>query len=84
MPNNSRVHYNLGLLLQSMNQLLQAEKYLLHALEVEPDNLDFLYAVTTYYLNTEQPLKAKPFAEKIISAYPEYTIGHELLDAIEK
>ena len=84
MPNNSRVHYNLGLLLQSMNQLLPAEKYLLHALEVEPDNLDFLYAVTTYYLNTEQPLKAKPFAEKIISAYPEYTIGHELLDAIEK
>ncbi|MCD6584900.1 MAG: tetratricopeptide repeat protein [Desulfobacteraceae bacterium] len=84
LPNNARVHYNLGLLLQSINQQSEAEKYFLYALKIEPDNLDSLYAMTTYYLNTEQPFKAKPFAEKIISAYPEYAMGHELIEVINK
>ena len=35
MQENGRVHYNLGLLFQSMNQLFQAENYLLHALTDE-------------------------------------------------
>ena len=84
MPDNARVQYNLGLLLQSINQFSRAEHYLLHALEIDPDNLDFLYAVATYYLNTGQPLKAKPFALQIESLYPQYAIGHELVEMINK
>ena len=50
MPKRARIHYNLGLLRQHLKQDSDAEASLLKAQELEPDNLDYLYALADFYL----------------------------------
>jgi len=91
MPNNARVHYNLGLLLQSRRQLPEAETYLLHALNIEPDNMDYLpdnmdylYAVADHYLKRNMPSKAHLIAKQMILRHPDERLGHDLLEFINR
>ena len=84
MPERARIHYNLGLLLQKRNQFSDAEKYLLHALKVEPDNMDFLYAMADHYLKRNIPEKAKLIAKQMISKHPNERMGHDLLIFIDR
>ncbi len=84
MPGRARVHYNLGLLLQSLSQMPEAEVYLLQALNIEPDNMDYLYALTIYYINRQMPLRARSFAEKMAETNPQLSVGKELLDVINQ
>ena len=84
MPERARIQYNLGLLLQSQNQLAEAETCLLLAFKIEPDNMDYLYALAIHYINRQMPLKAKSFAEKMVEINPQLPIGNELLNAINQ
>jgi tetratricopeptide (TPR) repeat protein len=79
MPNHARVHYNLGLLLQSQGQLPEAEIYLLQALKLEPDNMDYLYALASHYLKRNWPVKAEAIARKMIECQPDQRLGQDLL-----
>ncbi|NIU09117.1 MAG: tetratricopeptide repeat protein, partial [Phycisphaerae bacterium] len=54
LPNRARVHYNLGLLLDYLRKDLEAEVALLRALEIDPDNMDYLYAIAQFYLKRER------------------------------
>jgi tetratricopeptide (TPR) repeat protein len=84
MPEHARVHYNLGLLLQYLRQDAEAEAALLKALELDMDNLDYLYALADHYLKRGQLQKAQGIAEQMIAKYPDQRIGHELLKIIER
>jgi tetratricopeptide (TPR) repeat protein len=84
MPNRARIHYNLGLLLQFLKRDADAEAALIKALEIDSDNLDYLYALADFYLKKGRILKAKDIAEQIVAKYPTQRAGHDMLKLIEK
>ena len=83
LPQRSRVHYNLGLLLQQLKRDAEAEKAMLTALELEPDNLDYLYALADYYLKRQKYSKARQIAEQMASKHPNNSIGRDILKFID-
>jgi tetratricopeptide (TPR) repeat protein len=84
LPDRSRVHYNLGLLLDYLGRDLQAEYALQRAVQLEPDNLEYLNAIAQYYLKRKMYQQAKRIAEQIISRHPTNRLGPQLLDIISK
>ena len=84
MPARARIHYNLGLLLQHLKKDSDAEVSLLKAKELEPDNLDYLYALADFYLKRNKLQQARSIAEKMIAKHPNQRIGHDILNLIQK
>jgi predicted CXXCH cytochrome family protein len=84
MPDAPRVHYNLGLLLQQLGEMTEAEAALRKAVELESQNLDFLYVLTDHYAKRGMPAEALAVAERMIAAHPENPVGHELKAIIER
>jgi Flp pilus assembly protein TadD len=82
LPQRSRVHYNLGLLLQQLRRDAEAEAALRTALEIEPDNLDYLYALADYYLKRQKFNQARLVAEQMILKHPNNSIGRDILNFI--
>jgi len=81
MPDRARVQYNYGLLLQVLKRDREAEDALKKALSLEPQDLDFLYALADFYIKRASFSLAEQVAEKMIAAHPSQRIGHELLEA---
>jgi tetratricopeptide (TPR) repeat protein len=84
MPNRARIHYNLGKLHDFLGKDQEAEAALLRAVKLDPDSLDYLYALAEFYLKKGSMRKAKDIAEQIISKHPNQRVGHDLLKFIEK
>jgi tetratricopeptide (TPR) repeat protein len=84
MPEHARVYYNLGLLLQYLKRDAEAEDALSTALKIEPDSMDYLYALADFYLKRGKFQKAKSIAVQMVAKYPDKRIGQELLGIIEK
>ena len=84
MPERARVRYNLGLLLQHMKRDMEAEAALLGALEIEPENLDYLYALADHYLKRGKLLQARDIAEQMIAKHPDNPVGRDILNYINK
>ena len=61
-----------------------AEAALIKALELESDNLDYLYALADFYLKKARFQQAKNVAEQIVAKHPTQRIGHDMLNLIEK
>jgi len=71
MPAESRIYYNLGLLLQSNRQYAEAETALRKALELQAENPDYLYALVIFYQARQQPQLAKTYIQRLQTLYPE-------------
>jgi len=84
MPGRARVRYNLGLLLQQLKRDMEAEAALLGALEIEPDNQDYLYAAADYYLKRGMLRKARNIAEQMVEKHPGNPMGRNILDYINR
>jgi tetratricopeptide (TPR) repeat protein len=84
LPDRSRVQYNLALLLQHLKRDTEAEAALLTALEIEPDNLDYLYALADHYLKRQKLVDARRIAEQMIAKHPDKSIGYEILNFVGK
>ena len=84
MPERSRVQYNLGLLLQYLKKDTEAEGALLKALKIEPDNMDYLYALCDFYFKRGKLQKAKNIAKQMVAKHPDKSIAKELLGIIER
>ncbi|TET47996.1 MAG: tetratricopeptide repeat protein [Dehalococcoidia bacterium] len=84
LPDHARVHYNLGLLLRYLNRPPEAEAALRRALELEPGNMDYLYALADYYIKEGRFQEAKAIAEQMIAKHPSKKIGRDLLDFINR
>jgi predicted CXXCH cytochrome family protein len=82
MPEHARVHYNLGLLLQHLKRDEKAEQALLKALEIDPNSMEYLYALADFYLKRAKFEKAKDMAQQMIVKHPNEPIGQELLGII--
>jgi len=82
MPKHARVHYNLGLLCQYLKRDEKAEQALLKALEIDPNSMEYLYALADFYLKREQFQKAKNMAQQMVMKHPNEPIGQELLGII--
>ena len=57
---------------------------LLKAQELEPDNLDYLYALADFHLKRRNLKKAKSIAKEMVARHPNQRIGHDILGLIEK
>ncbi len=84
MPDRARIHYNLGLLLQHLKRDSEAEAELSKAAILEQDNIDYLYALTEYYLKRGKFKEAKPIAEQMVARHPAMKVGHNLLSIINR
>lgn len=84
LPKRARVHYNLGLLLQYLRKDNAAEAALLTANEIEPDSLDYLYALADFYIKRSRFQEAKSIAEQMVAKHPTQNVGHDLLKFINR
>jgi Tfp pilus assembly protein PilF len=82
LGNRPRIWYNLGLLQASLGQDNGAEAALHRALELEPENPDYLFALADFYLKRNRPRRAKIYAELLLEKYPQNPIGYELMQVI--
>ncbi|MCP5061135.1 MAG: tetratricopeptide repeat protein, partial [Ignavibacteriae bacterium] len=58
MHERARINYNTGLMLQYLGKNDEAEKELLKAMQKEPNNFDFLYALADHYVKKKKYYKA--------------------------
>ena len=83
LPGRARIRYNLALLQQQLGKDPAAEQSFRLALALEPDNLEFLYALADFYLKRQRWREARIVAEKMVAAHPEQPIGHRILEALQ-
>jgi tetratricopeptide (TPR) repeat protein len=81
MPEQTRILYNLGLLENALGNTAAAEGYLLKALGREPDNYDYLYALSTFYLEHGEKAKAMIYARQLAQKFPDDRAARQLVDA---
>ncbi|MHC4141412.1 MAG: tetratricopeptide repeat protein [Planctomycetota bacterium] len=84
MPDQARVFYNLGLVLQHLGRNADAEASLMQTVQLEPANLDFLYALADHYMKTGELRKALVVAERMITIAPENRLGHDIRAYVER
>jgi pentatricopeptide repeat protein len=83
LPDRPRIHYNRGLLLALMGRDEDAETALRTALRLEPESVDYLYALIDFYARRNRPDEALQLARRMIEAHPGNRLGYELRDAIQ-
>ncbi len=84
MPARSRAHYNYGLALQSLGRQAEAEAALLNALNVEPRNYDYLYALADHYVKRQQWREALAMADRMVEAQPDSRLGPDIRTLAER
>lgn len=84
MPQHARAHYNLGLLQQQLGRDSLAEISLMRAVKIEPDNIDYLYALADFYLKRGRWERAREIAQEMITRHPNQKIGHDITDFIRR
>ena len=84
MPGRTRIRYNLGLLQQQMGLLPEAEASLRAAIEAEPGNLDYLYALADHLARRGDLRGALAVTDQMISTNPGAQVGHEMKAALEQ
>jgi tetratricopeptide (TPR) repeat protein len=84
MPRRPRVHYNYGLLLAQMGNDTEAEAALGQALALEPENIDYLYALIDFHFRRGDRQAALDLADRMIAAHPENRLGYDLKARIEQ
>ena len=82
LPGRSRIHYNRGLLLAQLGNDRDAEEALRSALSLEPDSVDYLYALIDFYARRNRLEEALELSRRMIEAHPGNRLGYDLRDAI--
>jgi tetratricopeptide (TPR) repeat protein len=82
MPLAARVHYNYGLLLQYLERDKESELALKKAIEIEPGNMDFLYALFDFYFKRSEFNKAKEVTEQMMKYEPGSPAIKEMVDMV--
>jgi tetratricopeptide (TPR) repeat protein len=84
LPERARIRYNLGLLQQQLGRLADAERSMRAAVEVEPRNLDYLYALADHYARRGDFRRALAVADQMIATNPGAQVGHDMKAALEQ
>jgi predicted CXXCH cytochrome family protein len=83
MPQRARAHYNYGLALQATGRVAAAEAALRRALDVEPENIDFIFALADHYARRGQLQRALTLADRMIALAPDNPIGRQVKQYVE-
>jgi len=83
LPDRSRVWFNLFKLLDFKNEAKEAQIALEKCLDLEPQNLEFLYAEIEFLLKQKKQEVAVSIAKKILEFYPDLPDKQDLLRFIE-
>ena len=83
LPQRSRIHYNRGLLLAMLGRDADAEEALYAALRLEPESVDYLYALIDFYARRNRLEEGLELSRRMIEAHPGNRLGYELRDAIQ-
>jgi len=75
---SSHAHYSLGLAADATGDAEAAEAALHRALEIEPGNLEYLYALAQHYLDRGEPRRALDIADRMILLHPDRDAGYQL------
>jgi hypothetical protein len=62
----------------------EAESALRRAVDTEPDNLDFLYALADHYVKRELWDRALVIADRMIATHPESQVGRDVRRFVEQ
>jgi predicted CXXCH cytochrome family protein len=84
MQDHPRVFYNLGLAEQYLGRSADAERALLRTIELEPQNLEYLYALADHHVKEGELAKALVIAERMIAAAPGNRLGHDVKAFVER
>ena len=84
LPMRSRAHYNYGLALQSVGRLPDAEAAMLRALDIDPTDFDYLYALADHYVDRGLWGRALDVADWMIAAQPGNRIGPDIRSLAER
>ena len=84
MPEQSRIHYNLGLARQTVGELGGAEAALRHALDLEPQNIGYVYALADHYLKRGRLLDALAMVDRMLELQPDLPMALEMKRLIEQ
>jgi tetratricopeptide (TPR) repeat protein len=84
IPERGRAHYNLGLVLDRLGRRAQAEGAFIKALAVEPENLDYLYALADHYVRRGELERALELADRMTESHPENPLGRDFRANIER
>ena len=83
LPGRSRIHYNRGLLLAQLGRDEDAEAALGTALQLEPQSIDYLYALIDFCVRRGRLEEALALARRMIELHPGNRMGYDLRDAIQ-
>ncbi|UCG85595.1 MAG: tetratricopeptide repeat protein [Gemmatimonadota bacterium] len=83
LPQRSRIHYNLGLLEQNLGNTAAAEAALMRALALEPESLDYQFALADHYVRRGNLTQALQLADRMISTHPESELGSQMKARVE-
>jgi predicted CXXCH cytochrome family protein len=83
MPDRPRIRYNLGLLLQQTGRLGGAEKSLGQAVDLEPENLEYSYALADHYLKRGMLLEARVVVVRMLEIDPDNRVALEMMGFID-
>ena len=84
MPNKARARYNLGLLQQRLGRDNLAEASLMQSVNIEPGNIDLLYAMAYFYLKQGRWERSEEIDREMIERHPNQKIGHDIADFVRK
>ncbi|MDR8393366.1 tetratricopeptide repeat protein [Aliifodinibius sp. S!AR15-10] len=83
MPQNHRVRYNWAISLQRLGQPQKAEGVYKQAIDLAPENGDYLYGICTLYVQQNRYQDALPYAQKLVELYPNNQRFGQLLEELK-
>jgi tetratricopeptide (TPR) repeat protein len=84
LPDQSRIYLELGLAEGAAGRNEAAESALLRALQLEPDNLDYLFALADHFVRRGEFDRALVYADRMIATHPELEVGSQVKIFIEE
>jgi tetratricopeptide (TPR) repeat protein len=79
---NPRSYYNLGLIYQYLNENSKSESALLKGNTLSPNNFDFIYALSDFYMKQKNFTKALQYANELKVKFPSKPEGQQLINYI--
>ena len=82
LPDRPRVHYNRGLAMQQIGNMEEAERSLLRAHELAPDDPTFINGLAFFYQEGARWPEAARYAQMLVDLLPGQPGPQQLLDEI--
>ena len=84
MPWRSRAFFNLGLAEQQLGRLNEAERAFRDALDLEPENLDYLSVLADHYARRENLAGLKEIADRLETTHPSAPITAQVRAVVQQ